>query len=104
GTPLRPAGSPILDLEPPAGVTRDEPRRNLDLLAEWSRLHLQKYPLHEELPARLETYELAYRMQSVVPEVIDLRKETAETKALYGIDEKDTDAFGRRCLLARRLV
>jgi hypothetical protein len=104
GTPLRPTGSPILDLNPPAGVTREEQRANLDLMAELNRLHQQKYPGHEDLPARIESYELAFRMQSEIPDLINLNKESAETRALYGIDEKETDAFGRRCLLARRLV
>ena len=104
GTPLRASGSPILDLNPPAGVTREQERANLDLLAELNRLHAEKYPGHEDLPARLESYELAFRMQSEIPGLVDLGKETAETKTLYGIDEKETDAFGRRCLLARRLV
>ena len=103
-TPLRPVGSPILDLNPPAGVTRQEQRQNLDLMAELNRLHQQKSPGHEDLPARLETYELAFRMQSEIPDLINLAKESAETKTLYGIDEKETDSFGRRCLLARRLV
>ena len=56
------------------------------------------------LQARIEAYELAFRMQSAAPEAVDLAGETAETLALYGIGEKDTDEFGRRCLLARRLV
>jgi hypothetical protein len=104
GTPLRPTGSPILDLNPPAGVTREEQRANLDLMAELNRLHQQKYPGHEDLPARIESYELAFRMQAEIPDLINLDKESAETRALYGLDEKETDAFGRRCLLARRLV
>jgi hypothetical protein len=104
GTPLRPVGSPILDLNPPPGVTREEQRQNLDLMAELNRLHQQKYPGHEELPARLESYELAFRMQTEIPQLIDLKKESAETQELYGLDQKETDAFGRRCLLARRLV
>src|SRR5437016_4532138 len=103
-TPLRPVGSPILDLNPPPGVTREEQRKNLDLMAELNRLHQQKYPGHEDLPARLEAYELAFRMQSEIPEIIDLGKESDETRALYGIDEKETDGFARRCLLPRRLV
>ena len=104
GTALRPEGPPILDLHPPPGITRETQRQSLDLLAELNRLHQQKYPGHEELPARLESYELAFRMQAEVPDLVDLSKESEQTKALYGIGEKDTDAFGRRCLLARRLV
>ncbi|MBA4147249.1 MAG: DUF1501 domain-containing protein [Verrucomicrobia bacterium] len=104
GTPLRPAGSPILDLNPPDGVTRQRQRTNLDLLAELNRLHQGKYPGHEDLPARLENYELAYRMQTEVPELLSLENENAETKALYGLDDNETHDFGRRCLLARRLI
>ncbi|MDB6026523.1 MAG: hypothetical protein JWM68_2746 [Verrucomicrobiales bacterium] len=104
GTPLRPTGSPILDLNPPPGVTREEQRKNLDLMGELNRLHQQKYPGHEELPARLDSYELAFRMQTEIPDIISVEKESAETKSLYGIGEKETDDFGRRCLLARRLV
>jgi hypothetical protein len=104
GTPLRPTGSPILDLNPPAGVTREEQRANLDLMADLNRLHQERYPGHEDLPARIESYELAFRMQSEIPGLINLDKESAETRSLYGLDEKETDAFGRRCLLARRLV
>jgi len=73
-------------------------------MAELNRLHQAKYPGHEELPARLESYELAFRMQTEVPDLVDINKEPDETKELYGIGQKDTDDFGRRCLLARRLV
>ncbi|MGZ5567465.1 MAG: DUF1501 domain-containing protein [Limisphaerales bacterium] len=104
GTPLRPVGSPILDLNPPAGVTREEQRKNLNVLAELNRLHQQRYPGHEDLPARLESYELAFRMQAEVPDIISLDKESKETKELYGLDNREMDDFGRRCLLARRLV
>ena len=104
GTPLRPSGSPILDLNPPAGVTRDIQRANLDILAELNRLHQEKYPGHESLPARMDSYELAFRMQSEVPGILSIEGESAETKSLYGIGNKETDDFGRRCLLARRLV
>jgi hypothetical protein len=104
GTPLRPVGSPILDLNPPAGVTREQQRKNLDLMAELNRLHQQRYPGHEDLPARLESYELAYRMQTEIPDIISIDKESQETKELYGLDKKETEDFGRRCLLARRLV
>jgi hypothetical protein len=104
GTSLRSTGSPILDLNPPPGVTRERQRKNLDLMAELNRLHQQKYPGHDELPARLESYELAFRMQAEIPDIINIDKEPEETKALYGIGEKETNDFGRRCLLARRLV
>jgi hypothetical protein len=104
GTPLRASGAPILDLQPPAGVTREAQRRNLDLLAALNQSHQQRHPDQADLAARIEAYELAFRMQMEVPDIVNIDKEPAATKALYGIGEKDSDAFGRRCLLARRLV
>ena len=104
GTPLRPKGTPILDLAPPPGVTRDHQRANLDLLAELNRAHAAARPGREDLAARMASYELAFRMQTEVPGLLDLSKEDAKTRALYGVGEEPTDAFGRRCLLARRLV
>lgn len=104
GTPLRATGSPVLDLSPPNYVTAHEQRANLDLLAALNQSHQQRHPRHEELAARMESYELAYRMQSVVPDLIDIARETQETRELYGIGSEPTDTFGRRCLLARRLV
>ena len=104
GTSLRPSGSPILDLNPPAGVTRQQQRANLDLLAQLERGHQERHPQHDELAARLHSYELAYRMQAQVPELIDLSRESEKTLAAYGIGQEETDAFGRKCLLARRLI
>ena len=104
GTPLRSKGSPILDLYPPKGVPRSIERSNLDLLSQFEHDHAAKHPEHESLAARMHNYELMYRMQTEVPGVLDIDGENEKTKALYGIDEKNTDAFGRRCLLARRLV
>jgi len=104
GTPLRPKGSPILDLTPPAGVTPEHQRANLDLLAKLNAAHAAQHPGHDELAARMDNYELAYRMQMQVPDVLDLSKEDAKVKALYGIGADATDSFGRKCLLARKLV
>ncbi|MEM8484529.1 MAG: DUF1501 domain-containing protein [Bacteroidota bacterium] len=104
GTPLRSAGSPILDINPPPGVSRYHQRESLDLLATFNEAHQAEHPQHEELSARMENYELAFRMQMEVPELIDIEREDEKTKALYGIGESATDAFGRKCLLARRLV
>ena len=104
GTPLRPKGSPILDLQPPAGVTTDRQRRNLDLLAQLNQRHADQHPGHAELLARMQNYELAFRMQMQVPEILDLSQETRETQELYGLDQPATEAFGRKCLLARKLV
>ncbi|HUQ69789.1 MAG TPA: DUF1501 domain-containing protein [Planctomycetaceae bacterium] len=104
GTALRPTGSPILDLAPPAGVTRDVQRKNLDLLAALNRADAARHPHQADLAARMEAYELAFRMQSAVPGVLDIGGETESTLEMYGIGRPETDSFGRRCLLARKLV
>jgi hypothetical protein len=104
GTPLRPEGSPILDLNPPPGVTRERQRTNLDLLAALNDKHLEQRPGRSDLEARMSSYELAFRMQTEVPGVLDLDGETKETLDMYGVGDAKTDAFGRKCLLARRLV
>lgn len=104
GTPLRPTGSPILDLNPPPGVTPERQRANLDLLATLNSKHLERRPGRSDLEARMSSYELAYRMQSEVPGVLDFDGETRSTLDMYGIGESKTDAFGRKCLLARRLI
>jgi len=104
GTPLRPTGSPILNLQPPPGVTPERQRANLDLLGELNRRHAAEHPDHDELKARIESYELAFRMQSEVPDAIDLSGEDAATLDAYGIGKSPTDSFGRKCLLARKMV
>lgn len=104
GTPLRPRGSPMLDLSPPEGVSREHQRGNLDLLARLNATHAADNPGHEAFMARMANYELAFRMQLQVPEILDLSRESARTREQYGIDREPTDAFGRKCLLARKLV
>lgn len=104
GTPLRPQGAPILDLSPPVGVTRERQRMNLDLLASMNEEHAKLHPEHDELAARLASYELAFRMQTEVPKAIELHDETDDMLAMYGVGRPETDAFGRKCLMARKLV
>ena len=104
GTALRPAGAPILDLRPPPGVTRERQRANLDLLARLNAADRERHPQHDELAARMEAYELAFRMQAEVPDVVDLDQEPAAVKELYGLGQPETDGFGPRCLLARKQV
>src|SRR4029079_14072494 len=104
GTTLRPTGSPILDLNPPPGVTRAMQRENLDLLARLNSADAARHPHDADLAARMESYELAIRMQTEVPDVMDLSREDARTQAMYGIGRPETDSFGGRCLLARKLV
>lgn len=104
GTPLRPEGSPILNLSTPAGIPRSRQRRNLDLLNLLNQQHLEERPGRSDLEARMESYELAFAMQAEVPGVIDLDGEPQHVLDAYGIGDASTDAFGRKCLLARRLV
>jgi hypothetical protein len=104
GTPLRPQGSPILDLTPAAGDPRPRQRENLDLLAMLNRHHFDARGQRSDLSARMESHELAYKMQTEVPGVIDIEGESQATLDAYGIGSGNTDAFGRKCLLARRLV
>ena len=80
-------------------------RRALDELAWLNKQHLESVGGQDEkLAARIESYELAFRMQSDVPDVIDLKQETRQTLDMYGLDEPETKTFGRQCLMARRLV
>lgn len=104
GTPLRAKGSPILDLQPPVGITQEHQRKNLDLLAKLNATHAAEHPDHDELTARMDNYELAFRMQMQVPDVLDLSKEDARTQDAFGIGKDATNSFGRKCLLARKLV
>ncbi|MBL8731240.1 MAG: DUF1501 domain-containing protein [Planctomycetes bacterium] len=104
GTVLRAVGEPILDLALPAGMTRAEQRRLLDTLREQDTAHLAARPGDSDLAARIASYELAFRMQSHAPEAIELDREPAHVRRLYGLDDARTADFGRKCLLARRLV
>jgi len=104
GTLVRGGAQPILDLRPPEGMLPETQRDVLDLVGRLNAHHLQDRGRDAELEARIEAYELAFRMQSEAPEAVDLRAETAETKCLYGLDDSETAEFGTRCLLARRLV
>ncbi|MBL6714530.1 MAG: DUF1501 domain-containing protein [Pirellulales bacterium] len=104
GTPLRPNGSPILDLQPPPGVSRHRQRQTLDLIEALNQEHATRHPGHDELAARMANYELAFRMQMEVPQVLDLASEDAATLDRYGVGSEPTDGFGRKCLLARKLI
>jgi hypothetical protein len=104
GTPLNSKGPPIVDLALPAGVTAPRARRELDLIRRLNEKHAAARPEHAELEARIAAYELAYRMQMAAPEAIDISQETEHVQRLYGLDRPQTRAFGRQCLLARRLA
>ncbi len=104
GTRFRPTGSPILNLKPqyeaPSAVTASA----RELLSRLDQIHRRERLHYPELDARIEAYSLAARMQLSAGESLDLSRERAHTLAMYGVGEQETDSFGRRCLLARRLV
>jgi hypothetical protein len=104
GTQFRTSGAPIIDLAPPEGVSASRQRDQLDLLGELNRRHLEQKPGESELAARIASYELAFRMQREAPEAVDIAQESEATQKLYGLDDPATEKFGRRCLMARRLV
>src|SRR5215471_674949 len=104
GTMFRSGESPILYLGNPTGVTTDIQQDTLGFIEKLDRRHLQERPRDSVLEARIASYELAFRMQSAAPETVDFTKETPATLRLYGIGETVTNDFGRKCLLARRLV
>ncbi len=104
GTVLRSAGDPILDLQRPTGMGVGTQRRVLDALRDFNADHAALHPENSNLAARIASYELAFNMQRHAPEAVDLTRETAATRRLYGLDDPRTEEFGRRCLLARRLV
>src|SRR5262245_58842165 len=84
-TVFRPSGTPIIDLKPPAEVSPEQQRARLDLLGQLNELDLKNYPGSSELAARISSYELAYRMQGCAPEAVDVERETAATRKLYGM-------------------
>lgn len=98
--------APIRDLFPPEseGVTAEEDREGLELLGRLNQAHADEREGDSRLEARIATYELAARLQTSAPEVLDLSGETEATKRLYGLNEAVTEDFGRNCLVARRLL
>ncbi len=104
GTRLSSGPEPIPNLATPESVGDARQRGKLDFLSRLNARHAEPRRDQTELEARIKSYELAFRMQAEAPEAVDLSRETEETKALYGMDRKETAVFGRNCLLARRLV
>ncbi len=104
GTVFRSQGDPILNLKNWNGMPSTEQRMLIDSLNHLNAGHLSSRFDNTNLSARIDSYELAYKMQATAPEAIDLDAEPAETRALYGLDRRETEDFGRKCLLARRLV
>ena len=104
GTRFRPTGSPILNLTPQYEQPSEVTESARSLLNQLDEIHRQNRPHSPELEARMESYSLAARMQMSASEALDLSRETSHTLSMYGVGEKWTDSYGRRCLLARRLV
>jgi hypothetical protein len=104
GTHFRSEGSPIFDLAPPRTVSGKQQRSKLDFLAALNRRYGADKAEDTEIEARLNSYELAYRMQSSAPEAVEISRESEATRRLYGLDDPATRKFGANCLLARRLV
>lgn len=104
GVILRSAGAPILDLKPPHDMTDPMQRHILETLKDFNEDHLSTRQEYTDLASRVASYEMAYNMQQHAPEAVDLSSESEATLELYGVNEKKTQDFGRRCLLARRLV
>ena len=104
GTWLKPQGEPIDNLRRLAPLTDERQRAQLDLLARLNRAQLADSAAENELAARIESFELAYRMQTAAPEAFDIRSEPEHVKKLYGLDQKHCEHFATQCLTARRMV
>ncbi|MCO8120584.1 DUF1501 domain-containing protein [Stieleria sp. TO1_6] len=104
GVGLQQSQTPIPNLFPPAEVTAAHQAGKLDFLNQINQNFANRHPQQSELDARIASYELAFRMQANAPEAVDLSAETEQTERLYGIDDKETEVFGRLCLLSRRFV
>lgn len=97
-------GPPILDLQPAGGADAETQRARLDLLKALNELHMQEQVRTDPLAARIQSYELAARMQRAIPEAMDLKSESKATRKLYGLDRDECDDTARNCIAARRLI
>ena len=104
GMMLRWKGEPIYDLHPPKSVSQTDMDDQMKLLRTFNQQHLESHFTSPDLQARMDAYELAYRMQAKAPGILDVDQEDEALKQSYGIHEEDTESFGRRCLMARKLV
>ena len=104
GTLFRSTGAPLLDLETPPNITDRTQRGSLDLLKKLNEKHLETHPNESEMEARIHSYELAYRMQTTASDAVDLGYESDQTREMYGLNDKRTADFGRKCLITRRLL
>jgi len=104
GTVIRPKEPRILNLDPPMSLKGDAQKSYLEFVDRLNRGHLDARPGETELEARIQSFELAARMQISAKEALDISQESDATRQMYGIDQKETEDFGTRCLIARRLV
>jgi len=104
GTLFRPGATPIVDLKPRPGTTPTSQKQELELLHWFNQKHASERSDASELEARIAAYELAFRMQTKAPELVDIPAESAATQKLYGLDDPMSEQFGRQCLMARRMV
>ena len=104
GTHLRPKGAPIDNLMMPKELSKKAQRNQLDLLKQLNSIHQEQRKEESELTARIESFELAYRMQSAAPEALEIASEPEHIKKLYGIGDNRCDHFAKQCLTARRMV
>lgn len=104
GTLFESGTEPVANLNLPKGITGERQSGKLAFLDQLNQGHLRGRQSNTELEARIQSYELAYRMQAEAPEAIDLESESEGMKSMYGLDEDHTRVFGRQCLMARRLV
>src|SRR5713226_215346 len=104
GTALKSQGPPIEDLTRSPEMNSQQQRAQLDLLGRLNRRQLEEQPGEPELAARIESFELAYRMQMAAPEALDISKESKAVQTLYGLDNPKSAPFGKQCLMARRLI
>ena len=104
GTLFESGNEPVANLNLPKGITAKRQSGKLAFLEQLNQQHLVGRQSNTELEARIESYELAYRMQAEAPEAIDLESESEAVKSLYGLDQEQTKVYGRQCLMARRLI
>lgn len=104
GTWLKPTGAPIDNLQPPSGLNESRQKAQLALLSRLNQQHLQLRQEENDLAARIESFELAYRMQQAAPEALDLAREPEHIQRQYGIGNDACDHFAKQCLTARRMV
>ena len=104
GVTMRPGASPILDLKPQPEVSFQQQQLDLSLIQALNQRHAKQRDHDDQLTARVKAYEMAFRMQTEAPGLVDISQETNQTQRMYGIDQEHTREFGQRCLLARRMI